>query len=138
MSNLLISDCILFFCAASFSSKKLNSSEKANFRFLIKSLSMLLPQNIHFWGFSPWISTPCLIQLIFSGLFLYSSRILLTVTTLDNSSFVLFKKNLNFHQNSLNLSSLAYLYFSREFLFLLAQPFVLARLPQFCRLMVEE
>ena len=59
----------------------------------MKSLSMLLPQNTHFSGFSPWISTPCLIQFILSGLFLYSSKILLTETTLDKSFFVFSKNN---------------------------------------------
>ena len=54
---------------------------------------MLLPQNTHFSGFSPWISTPCLIQFILSGLFLYSSKILLTETTLDKSFFVFSKNN---------------------------------------------
>lgn len=54
---------------------------------------MLLPQNTHFSGFSPWMSTPCLIQFILSGLSLYSSKILLTETTLDKSFFVFFKNN---------------------------------------------
>lgn len=101
---------------------------------------MLLPQNTHFSGLSPWISTPCLIQFILSGLSLYSSKILLTETTLDKSFFVFSKNNVKLKFLSKLTKSIfcgLFMFFSRIVFWLVQHSFLTQLQPSHHLVMVK-